>query len=152
MENSSWSLNVYCIKRCSCSITKKVRRLRCNGSTLGPMKLHERWWIRCGLCILQCMSVEEKQFWYGVLVYVLVYVFVHVLVMFCICRYVDGCKYLHELCYKSLISDMNVMSLCCHVGLLLSRVIIVNTTSNYLINLHGKYVLFSMVLLGYKCG
>ena len=65
------------------------------------MKLHGRWRIKCGLCILPCLPVEAKQFWYGVLV--------HVLAMFGICTYVHGCKYNHELCYKDPISGMGVM-------------------------------------------
>jgi len=104
MENSNQSLSVY-------FRTKKSSRLNCNGSTLGLMKLHGRWKIRCRLCILHCLLVEAEQFWYGVLAYVLVYVLVHVLVMFGICTYVYGCKHHHELCYKSLISGMGVMSL-----------------------------------------
>ena len=43
-----------------------------------------------------------------------------------ICIYVYGCKYQHELCYKAPISGMGVMSLCFHVGLLLSKLVIVN--------------------------
>lgn len=39
-----------------------------------------------------------------------------------------------------------------HFGLLLSKVIIVNNASSYVINLHGKYVCFSTVLLRYRCG
>jgi len=68
----------------------------------------------------------EQMFWYLFLV--------HVLVMFGICTYVYGCKYLNELCYKAPISGMchvimMLYSLCCHVGLLLSRMIIVNTAT-----------------------
>jgi len=47
------------------------------------------------------------------------------------------------------------MMLClfyCHVGLLLSSVIIANTTSSYVINIHGQYVCFLVVLLRYRCG
>ena len=61
---------------------------------------------------------------------------------FFICTYVYGCKYCHELSYKAPISGMGVMSLCCHVIMLLcwfafNRVIIVNTASSYVIKLHG---------------
>jgi len=115
MENSSQSHSVYCRKKCSCTKHKKSSKLRCNGSTLGLIKVHGRWKIKCGLCILHCLSVEETKFWYGVLVYVLVYVLAHVLVMFDICTYVYGCKYQHELYYKSPISGMCGMSLWCYV-------------------------------------
>jgi len=71
---------------------------------------------------------------------------------FGICTYVYGCKYRHEIYYKTPIRGMGVMSLCCHVGFLFSRVIIVNTASSYVIKLHGQYVCFSTVLLRYMCG
>jgi len=78
MDNSNRSLNVYCKERCSCSGTKQLSRLKCNGSNLGPMKLYGRWPIRYRLCILHCLPVEANQFWYDVW-----YMFlVHVLVMF----------------------------------------------------------------------
>jgi len=109
MDNYSRSLSVYCRKRYPCSETKKLSKLRCNGNTLGLMKLHGTWKMRYRLCILHCLPVEAKQFWYGVLVYVVVYVLVHVLVMFGICAYVYGCKCRHELHYKSPISSMGVM-------------------------------------------
>ena len=56
--------------------------------------------------------------WENVLIYVLVYV-----LMWCfgICTYVYGCKYFHEICYKTPISGMGVMSLwfsCCYVVML----------------------------------
>lgn len=57
-----------------------------------------------------------------ILVYVLVW-------CFGICTYIYGCKYCHELCYKSLISDMNVMQLCllsCLCWFSFNRLIIVN--------------------------
>jgi len=73
MENSSWSLSVYYIKKSSCSETKKLSKLKCNVRTLGLMKLHGRGGIRCGLCILLYFLVEANKFWYGVLVYVLVH-------------------------------------------------------------------------------
>ena len=68
MENSSLSLNVYCRKRCSCSIIEQSSKLKCNGSTLGLMKLHGRWQIKCWICILPCLPIEAKQLWYGGLV------------------------------------------------------------------------------------
>jgi len=61
MDNSNRGLSAYCRKRCSCSITKQSSKLKCNGSTLDSMKLHGRWWIRCGPCVLPCLSVEAKQ-------------------------------------------------------------------------------------------
>ena len=64
MDNSSRSLSVYCRKRCSCSKIEKSRTLKCNGSTFGPMKLHGRWRIKCGLCIHPCLSIEAKKFWH----------------------------------------------------------------------------------------
>ena len=170
MDYSSRSLSVYCRKRCSCSGTKQSSKLRCSGSTLGPMKLNGRWRIRCGLCILPFFSVEAKMFWYGVLVYVLIWClgicfgiyFGHV----AMCTYVYGCKYCHELCYKYPISGMGVMLLwlCCHVTMLscgyvimllwchlgwnLAGLIIVNIASSYVIKLHERYVLFPVVCWG----
>jgi len=61
MDNSSQSLSVYCRKRCSCSGTEQSSKLKCNESTLGLMKLHGRWQIICGLCILRCLLVKTKQ-------------------------------------------------------------------------------------------
>lgn len=52
MENSSWRLSVYWRKSCSCSKTKQSNNLRCIGSTLDLMKLHGKWWIRCGRRVL----------------------------------------------------------------------------------------------------
>jgi len=49
-------------------------------------------------------------------------------------------------------SSIVVMLLCYHVGFLLSSVIIVNTASIFVINLHGKYVFFSAVSMRYRCG
>lgn len=93
MENLSKSLTVYCSKRCSFSQTKKSSKLKCNGITLGPMKLHWIWQIRCRLCILPYFPVEAKyllvwcfgtclwyMFWYlfdDFLVYVHMYMFVN---------------------------------------------------------------------------
>ena len=39
----------------------KSSKLKSNGSTLTPMKLHGRRQIRCELCILPCFPVEAKQ-------------------------------------------------------------------------------------------
>jgi len=43
-----------------------------------------------------------------------------VFVMFGRCTYVCGCKYCHEICYKTPISGMGVMILCCYVVMLVS--------------------------------
>jgi len=52
--------------------------------------------MKCrGLCILHCLSVEAKDFWY-------IYVFM----------YGCYCKYHNEICYKSPISGMVVIFLC----------------------------------------
>ena len=131
MDNSNWSLSVYCREIFSCSGTEKSSKLKCNGSTLGPMKLHGRWQIRCGLCILP-YSLVEWMFWYVFLVHVLamfgivhmymdvnttrryvikiqwvVWVSCHydfILVML-LCWFVsqqdDHCKYCNELSYKT---------------------------------------------------
>ena len=71
MENYSRSLNVYCKKRCSCSRSEQLSKLKCNGMNLSSMKLHGRWHIRCQLCILPCLSFEAKKLWYGGVVYAL---------------------------------------------------------------------------------
>jgi len=71
MENSRQSLNVYCRKRCLCSKTEKLSKVKCNGSNLRSMR---RWKTRCGLCMPPCLPVEEKEFWHGVYYGVLVYV------------------------------------------------------------------------------
>jgi len=81
MENSSWSLSVYCRKWCSWSKPEKSSMLKCSGRNLGLMKLHGRWKIRCGLCILPYFSDDVNQFWLGVLVYVLAYALVYVLMI-----------------------------------------------------------------------
>jgi len=107
MENYSQSLSIYCRKRCSCSRTEQLSKLRCSGNTSGLMKLHGRWRIRCGLCILPCLLVKAKQFWYDVLGMCLGICFGDVT----ICTYVYGCKYYHEISYKAPISSMGVMLL-----------------------------------------
>ena len=120
MENSSQSLNVYCRKRCSCLKTKKLRKLKCNGSTLYLMKLHGIWQIRSGLCILPCLPVEAKQFWLGILVDALVYVLVYVLMMLVyVHMYMDvntTTNCVIKLHYAVCCYD--VMLLCCYVGFL----------------------------------
>jgi hypothetical protein len=73
------------LQKCSCSGTEQSSKLKCSGSTLGLMKLHGRWLIRCGLCILHCLLVEAKyMFWHiCVLVYVLVYIlYMYILLCF----------------------------------------------------------------------
>lgn len=69
------TLSVYCRKRCSCSKTEKLRKLKYNGSILGLMKLHGICQIRFKLCFLPCFLVEVKQLRYGVLVYALIWCF-----------------------------------------------------------------------------
>ena len=132
MENSSQSLSVYCKNRCSCSRTEKSRKLRCTGSTLGLMKLHKRWKITCKLCILPCLPIEAKQFWFGVLAYALVYVLVYVLMMLV---YVHMCMDVNTTmsCVINLhyaVCCYDVMLLCFYVGFLFNRVIIDNTASS----------------------
>lgn len=104
-ENSSQNHSLFYRERWSCYGTEKLSRLKCNGSTLVLMKLHERWKIKCELCILP-YSLVENMFWYMFLV--------HDLVMFGICTYLYGCKYHHELCYKAPTSGMGVMELWCY--------------------------------------
>jgi len=58
MENSNWNLSVFWREICSFFITDQSSRLKCNGSTLGPMKLHGRSQIKCGLYILHYSLVE----------------------------------------------------------------------------------------------
>jgi len=65
---------VYIAEKCA-HATEKSRKLKCNGSTLGPMKLHGRWWITFGQCILPCFPFEEKQLQYGGLVCALIWWF-----------------------------------------------------------------------------
>jgi len=67
MENSSGT-SVYIAEKGAHAL-EQSSRLKCSGSTLGSMKLHGRWWIKCGLCILHCLPVEARQFWYDVLAY-----------------------------------------------------------------------------------
>jgi len=62
----------------------------------------------------------------------------------CICGY---CKYHNELFYKAPICSMVFIWSCCHDVFLLSGSFIVNTATRYVIKLHGKYVLFSVVML-----
>ena len=97
--------------------------------------------------------------WYGDLVYVLIWC-LGICLSVCfgdisIGTYVYGCKHCHELCFKAPISVMGFMSLrlpCCYIfmllcyhvvmlscGLALSRVIIVNIASSYVIKLHEQY-------------
>jgi len=52
MDNCSLNLSVYCRKIFSCSETVQFSMLKCSGSTLGSMKLHGRWKIRCTVCII----------------------------------------------------------------------------------------------------
>jgi len=63
----------------------------------------------------------------------------------CICVY--HCKYCNKLCYKAPICGMVFNWSCCHDVLLLSSSFIVNTATSYVIKLHGKYVLFLVVML-----
>jgi len=89
---------------------RAIKQVKVQWKHIGPdeaiWEMADQMWA-----MYPCFPFEAKQFWYGVLVYVLVYFLVHVLVMFGICTYVYGCKYYHELCYKSPISSMGDMSL-----------------------------------------
>ena len=58
-QKESWNHSVYCKERHACFITEQSSTLKCSGSTLGPMKLHGKWWIRCELCILMYSLVEQ---------------------------------------------------------------------------------------------
>ena len=108
-ENSSENRSAFCRERCYCFGTKQSSRLKYNGSTLGPMKLHGRWQIK--FCLLSFLIRWLCKF-FGICLW---YMFlVHVLGMLGICTYVYGCKYHHELSYKAPIRGMGVMSLWCY--------------------------------------
>ena len=77
------------------------------------MKLHGRWWIRCRPSILLCFFVMANNFWCDVGICL-----VYVLMWWLDIAYVYGCKYLHELCYKSPISGMVSFNYSCHVVML----------------------------------
>jgi len=63
-----------------------------------------------------------------------------------LCTYVYGCKYHHELCYKDPLCS--IMLLCCHVGLLLSRLIIVNIELSYKFALIVYFAYNNVVVIG----
>jgi len=63
------------------------------------------------------------------------------------CRCVYHWKYCNDFCYKAPICDMVFIWACYHDVLLLSRSFIVNNATLYVIKLHGKYVLFLVVML-----
>ena len=79
--------------------------------------------------------IEAKQFWFDVgfgicFADVLTFMYVYV--------YVYGFKYHNELCYKALVNRMFVM---------FQQMVIVNTEVSYVVKLHGKYVMFPVVML-----
>ena len=108
-ENSSENLSAYCSGNLSCSRTEKSSKLKCSERTLDLMKLHRRWLIRCSLCILNCFSVKEKEFWY-MYIYMFGYYY----------------EYHSELCYKSPIRGMIIMFVM--LALSFQQVVIVNIT------------------------
>lgn len=117
-ENSMWSHNSYCRGRNPCSGIEKSIWLKCSGRTLGLMKLHGRWMIRCGLCILHYFLVWEN--------------------VFLVCVYVYACCYI---CHNEMLYGCYDY----YVGHGLQWLFIVNTASSCVIKIHGKYVLFSVV-------
>ena len=110
-DNSSQNFSAYFNRSNSCSGIEPLRNLKCNGSTFSLMKLHGRWWIRCGSCILHYLPVKAKNFCFGVW-YMFGICFGDV---FGIRTYVYGCKYHHGLIYKALIISMDVIWSCYHV-------------------------------------
>ena len=125
-ESSSQSLSAYISGNISCSALEPQSKLKCSGSTLGLKNLHGRWGIRCRPCILLCLSVEAKKFWFDV-----GKCFSYVLLMFWYMYiYVFECQYHHKLSYKAPISVMVVILSCCHDFFLLSRAFVVNTATS----------------------
>ena len=94
-ENFNRNLNAICNEKNSCFRTKRLSKLKCNGSSLGPIMLRGKWLIICGLCILHYFLVKENEFWY-------MHIFIY---GYCF-------KYDNELCYKFPISDTVVILLC----------------------------------------
>ena len=70
-DNSIRNLGAYYNGNSSCYGTEKSSKLKCSGSTLGPMKLPRIWPNIYGICILHCFSIEAKEFWYF---YIYIYV------------------------------------------------------------------------------